>query len=876
MADKSARKRVYLIDAMSYVFRAYHAPTPMRFASPQGVPTNAVFLFNNMLRKLLREHAPDYVAVVFESLGPTVRDELFKEYKAQRAPTPDDLKQQIPYIRRLCEALRIPMLEYEGYEADDVIATLAKQAAAEGLEAVIVTSDKDMLQLVRTSDGAPIRVFSPTKERFFDEAGVVEYFGVPPEKVVELVALLGDTIDNIPGAKGIGEKGARELITRYGTAEEAMAHADEVKHKKYREALQQQQDQIRMSKQLATLHDGLPVPLDLEKLARQEPDAERMVALYTELGFTSLLKEQLAVAPVSATQTLYEEFKSPDELRKFLDEAGAQPLAVWCEVSGVPPLDVRLEALAFSTRPGEGWLAPLAGDRQAWLEAARGFLEDAGRPKAMHDSKRALHALAVEGIELRGAEHDTELYSYLLMPATAKHDLEDVAARRLSRPLSGAVAEKADFIARVAEPLRKEVEGQELVLVYEAIERPLVPVLAAMERAGVRLDPAALEELSRYCEKEIEGLTARIYALAGTEFNLNSPKQLSEILFEKLQLPLPKRRGKGKVASTAADVLEDLAGAHELPAKVLEYRELSKLKSTYIDVLPTKLHPRTGRLHTSFHQTGTATGRLSSSDPNLQNIPIRTELGNKIRAAFVAEPGWALVAADYSQIELRVLAHLSEDPVLVDAFRRNEDIHARTAQEVLGVPPLAQTGEERRVAKMINFGIIYGLTAYGLATRLGIEPAEAQKYIDAYFQRYAGVKKFREELLKEVRRTGQTRTLFGRVRPIPEIHAQNFNQRGLAERAALNSPLQGTAADIIKLAMIRLATRLKEEGLRARMILQVHDDLLLEAPEEETGRAQEMMKETMERLKLPDGKEVPLKVPLRVEVGSGANWAAVK
>ncbi|MGH9779682.1 MAG: 5'-3' exonuclease H3TH domain-containing protein, partial [Candidatus Acidiferrales bacterium] len=495
MADKKGgqdqRKRVYLIDAMSYVFRAYHAPTPMRFASPQGVPTNAVFLFNNMLRKLLREHAPDYVGVVFESLGPTVRDELFKEYKAQRAPTPDDLKQQIPYIRRLCEAMRIPMLEYEGYEADDVIATLAKRAAAEGLEAVIVTSDKDMLQLVRTQDGAPIRVFSPTKERFFDEAGVVEYFGVPPEKVVELVALLGDTIDNIPGAKGIGEKGARELISRYGTAEEAMAHAEEVKHKKYREALQQQQEQIRMSKQLATLHDGLPVPLDLEKLALQEPDAQQLVALYTELGFTSLLKEQLAVAPVSATETQYNEFKSPEELRKFLDEAGEQPLAVWFEVSGVPPLDVRLEALAFSTRPGEGWLASLVGDRQSWLEAARGFLEDAARPKAMHDSKRALHALEAEGIELRGAEHDTELYSYLLMPATAKHDLEDVAARRLSRPLSGAVAEKADFIARVAEPLRREVEGQELVLVYEAIERPLVPVLAAMERAGVRLDPAA-------------------------------------------------------------------------------------------------------------------------------------------------------------------------------------------------------------------------------------------------------------------------------------------------------------------------------------------------------------------------------------------------
>ncbi len=880
--SERARKRLYLIDAMSYIFRAYHAPTPLRFSSPQGVPTNAVFLFNNMLGKLLREHAPDFVAVVFESLGPTVRDELFKEYKAQRAPTPDDLKQQIPYIRRLCEALRLPMLQYEGYEADDVIATLARRAAEAGIEAVIVTSDKDMLQLVRTQNGPPIRVFSPTKEKFFDEGAVEEYFGVPPERVVELVALLGDAIDNIPGAKGIGEKGARELITQYGSAEEAMAHAAEVKHKRYREALQQQPEQIRMSKQLATLHDALPVPLDLDRLARREPDSEKLVGLYTELGFTSLLKEQLAAAPGPAVETRYEEFKTPEELRKFLDEARG-PVAVWCETSGQAPLDLELTALGFSTKAGEGWLAPipswqasLSTDRKAWLEAARGFFEDAGRAKTLHDSKTALHALEREGVDLRGVEHETSLYSYLLMPTTPKHALEDVAARQLNRPLSGAVAEKADFIARLAEPLRREIEAQELVQVYELIERPLVPVLAAMERAGVRVDPQGLVELSSYCEKEIERLTARIYEMAGAEFNLNSPRQLAQILFEKLQLPMPRKRGRGKVMSTAADVLEELAAAHELPARVLEYRELSKLKSTYIDALPAAIHPRTGRLHTNFNQTGTATGRLSSSDPNLQNIPIRTELGNKIREAFVAEPGCRLLAADYSQIELRVLGHLSEDAVLLDAFRRGEDIHARTAQEVLGVPPLAQTGEERRVAKMINFGIIYGLTGYGLGTRLGIEPKEAQSYIDAYFKRYAGVKKFREKLLEAVRRTGQTRTLFGRLRPIPEIQSQNTVQRNLGERIALNSPLQGTAADIIKLAMIRLHARLREEKLRTRMILQVHDDLLFEVPEDELERAKALVREGMERVELPDGREFPLKVPLRVEMGVGTNWAGTK
>ncbi len=556
---------------------------------------------------------------------------------------------------------------------------------------------------------------------------------------------------------------------------------------------------------------------------------------------------------------------------------------MWCEASGQVPLDLELSALGFSTRAGEGWLAPipsgqasLSGDRKAWLEAARGFLEDAQRAKTLHDSKAARHALDREGIELRGVEHETSLYSYLLLPTTPKHALDDLAARQLNRPLSGAVAEKADFVARLEEPLRREIEAQELVRVYELIERPLVPVLAAMERAGVRLDPKALEELSRYCEKEIERLTARIYELAGTEFNLNSPKQLGEILFQKLQLPMPRKRGRGKVTSTAADVLEELAGAHEVPARVLEYRELSKLKSTYIDALPMAIHPRTGRLHTSFNQTGTASGRLSSSDPNLQNIPIRTELGNKIRAAFVAEAGHKLLAADYSQIELRVLAHLSEDAVLLDAFRRNEDIHARTAQEVLGVPPLAQTGEERRVAKMINFGIIYGLTGYGLGTRLGIEPKEAQSYIDAYFKRYAGVKKFREKLLEETRRTGQTRTLFGRLRPIPEIQSQNTVQRNLGERIALNSPLQGTAADIIKLALIRLHERLREEGLRTRMILQVHDDLLFEVPEDEVERARALVKEAMERIELPDGREFPFKVPLRVEMGVGANWAGTK
>jgi len=869
-----SHKRLYLIDAMSYIFRAYHAPTPQLFASPAGVPTQAVFLFTNMLRKLLREHQPDYVAVVFESKGPTVRDQLFKEYKAQRPPTPDDLKAQIPYIFRLCEGMRLAVLQHEGYEADDVIGTLARRGAAAGLEVVIVTSDKDMLQLVRTQADPPVRVFSPTKEKLFDEAAVEEYFGVPPDKVVELVALMGDAIDNIPGAKGIGEKGARELITAYGSVEAAMARAAEVKKKNYREALQTQQEQIRLSKQLAQLHTDLPVPFELDRLALSEPDSAALAALFAELGFTSLLKEHLPTATAPPADVRYRELKTPGELADYLSAHQSGPLAVWVDAQGEPPLDLTVTRLAFSAQAGEACVARLDADPAAWFAAVRSFFEDSRRPKAVHDEKATRQALAAAGLELGGVVHDTALYSYLLQPTTAKHELEDVAARRLSLPLSGSVAEKADFVGRLSALLRPELETQGLASVYEAIEQPLSAVLAAMERAGVRLDPQALAVMSTGFDEEIARLTACIYELAGTDFNLNSPKQLSEILFEKLQLPPPRKRGKTQVASTAADVLEELAGAHELPARVLEYRELAKLKSTYIDVLPAKIHPRTGRLHTEFNQTGTATGRLSSSDPNLQNIPIRTEMGNRIRAAFVADPGWALVGADYSQIELRVLAHLSEDAVLLEAFRRGEDIHARTAEEVLAVPPLMQTGEHRRLAKMINFGIIYGLTAYGLATRLGIEPREAQDYIDAYFRRYAGVAAFRERLLEETRRAGATRTLFGRLRPIPEIDSRNSNQRNFAERTALNSPLQGTAADLIKLAMIQLHERLPKAGLRARMILQVHDELVFEAPEAEVERARALVKEAMENVQLPGG--LRLKVPLVVETGAGPNWAALK
>ncbi len=872
-APSSSPPRLYLIDAMSYIFRAYHVPMAQRLTSPQGIPTQATYLFANMLRKLIREHAPDYIAAVFDWRGPTFRDALFQEYKAQRPPMPDDLSQQLPHIRRLCEGLRLPILEYEGYEADDLIGTLARQAPEEGIETVIVSSDKDMLQLVRPPAGSKpgVRVFSPTREKFFDVPQVEEYFGVPPEKVVDVVALMGDAIDNIPGAKGIGEKGARSLILQFGSVEAALENYQAVNQKNYREALRDQRDQILLSKKLATLHADVPISLDLERFRRSEPDRQALAQLFSELGFTTLVKEFLAEAPRAAAADVapsrldYRELQTPEELKSFLAQHAGRPLAMWLETEGNPPLDIRPLALALSPAPGQAVSIWLNDNRAALLAAARGFLEDAAAPKSVHDAKTAFLALATEGISLAGVLHDSLLYSYLLLPTTAKHTLADAAARHLNLLPGGAVAEKADLVGRLVAKLRPEVEAQELVRVYEQIERPLVPVLARMERDGIAVDTGALREMSAAFEDEIARLARRIWELAGVEFNLNSPKQLSEILFEKLNLPMPRKYGRGKVASTAADILEELASLHELPARVLEYRELSKLKSTYSDVLPAMIHPRTGRLHTSFNQAGTATGRLSSAEPNLQNIPIRTELGNKIRAAFVAAPGWTLLSADYSQIELRVLAHFSEDPVLLDAFTRGEDVHARTAQEVLGVPPLLQTGEHRRIAKMINFGIIYGLTAYGLGTRLGIEPAEAQKLIDAYFQRYAGVRSFRERLLSEVRQAGHTCTLFGRRRPIPEINARNTTQRNYAERTALNSPLQGTAADLMKLAMLAVDAHLRQAGLRTRMLLQVHDELLFEVPAEELAAAKELIQPALERV-------YPLRVPLAVNLSVGPNW----
>ena len=875
-------KKLFLVDAMAHVYRAFYAPM-VRMNAPSGIPTKVPFLFANILRRLIKDYQPEYLGIVFDTSKPTFRDKLFEAYKAQRPPMPDEMKVQLPYVRRLCEAMRLPILELDGYEADDVIGTMAKKGVEKKLQVLVISNDKDMMQLVspgvrilRTGSGGA------KADSIVDEQKVQEILGVPPGKVIDLMALLGDTVDNIPGAKGIGEKGATELIQKYGSVESALDHADEVTNKRYREALQQQRDQVMMSKQLATIETSVPLDLDLSNLLVRDPDPAALAVLYRELGFNSLLKELLAsgaAEPAGEAASAqgattgasgdpakdYAQFASAEEFREYLKNLPAKrSLAVWLNLETgereAEGFGTHISGIEVSSKPGEG-RAVWIDEKGEAVKALESVLRDAKRPKIVHDPK-LFQLLAAKSENI---VHATQIYSYLLRPTTAKHDFAEVVFRQFNVPLGGGAGERADYLQRIAPLLREQVDAQQLTEVYEKIDLPLAAVLAEMERAGVRVDPKALDVMSKSMEKEVRRLEKEIWKLAGSEFNVNSPTQLAEILFDKLHLQPPSRRGKGKVRSTAADILEEMADQHELPGKVIEYREIAKLKSTYVDALPKLIHPETGRLHTSFSQTGTATGRLSSSDPNLQNIPVRSELGREIRAAFVAEKGKILLSADYSQIELRIMAHFSQDPVLLQAFRHGEDIHARTAQEVFGVGPLAQTAEHRRAAKAINFGIIYGLSAFGLAQQLGIEQKEAAQFINAYFTRYRGVKQYLDNVLVETRKTSFAKTLFGRIRPIPEINAPQMQLRNFAERTALNSPLQGTAADLIKLAMIAIDERLRKQKLAARMILQVHDELLFEAPAKEREPLEALVKEEMEGVH-------KLAVPLVVEIGVGPNW----
>ncbi|HYA16565.1 MAG TPA: DNA polymerase I [Bryobacteraceae bacterium] len=845
-----SRPRLFLIDSYGFIFRAFHARARMQappMRTTTGIPTEAVLIFYNMLRKLQKTYEPQYLAAIFESLGKTHRDELFEEYKANRAETPDDLKTQIPYVERILNGMRIPVVQYARYEADDVIGTLSKRAVEAGCDVVIVSSDKDMLQLVNEH----VSMLNPAKDdAWYDPPKVKEFMGVEPHQVADLLALKGDAVDNIPGAPGIGDKGAKDIIEQFGSVKAALDGAGQVTKRTYRESLQNNRERIELSLQLATIHCDVPVPFELDSFHVQEPDVETLKGVFRELEFYSHLKE---LGPTEDARQ--KDFRPLENVEAFL---GAVPAAIpLCFALSLDGTDIGLAYRAAEARS-------LAVSRVGELKAC---LEDAGRLKATADLKSLHLDLLKRGIEPAGFRDDVSLYSFLLDADPGGCSLEAMVERRLDLRVGPRADERASFIYELNEKLRPEVERRGLMQLYRDIELPLAGVLARMEDTGIRIDPQELARLSSLMETSIASLTAEIHAMAGREFNIASPQQVGKVLFEEMGLPAPVKYGKGKTISTAADVLESLAPEYPIAQKILDYRQLTKLKGTYVDALPELIDPATGRLHTSFNQAGAATGRLSSSNPNLQNIPIRTELGREIRAAFIPREGWTLVVADYSQIELRLLAHMSGDPVLVDAFRRGEDVHTRTAAEVMGVPPMLVTKEARNSAKAVNFGIVYGISSFGLAANLGISRKEADAYIKAYFERYAGVKKFIDETIAKTRETGIARTLFGRERPIPDMNSRNPAARGFAERTAVNSPIQGTAADLIKLAMVRIDKALA--GFRTRLLLQVHDELVLEAPGDELEQVKETVKREMEGV-------CRLDVPLLVDVGTGANWRDAK
>jgi len=885
---------VFLLDTMAFIFRAYHAMQRSRPMSTRGgLPTAAIYVFVNMIKKLRQDFSPLYFAAVFDvsgevfrdgrakTMGPlrkwdaktqSFQDVSYEGYKANRAAMPEDLGRQIPYIRRALEALRIPILEAVGFEADDVIGTLAREAAECGHEVFIVSGDKDMMQLVTPH----VKILNPQKDNLIlDPEKVKETLGVPPEKVVDVMALRGDAVDNIPGAPGIGDKGSVDLIVEFGSVEAVLDRTAEVKRKSYRESLEQNRAAVLLSKELVTIDCHVPLELDLSAMETQAPDLEACRELFTELEFASMLKELAPAEDGPSVEII--DWPTWEQTAAFYMAARANGFALALDAASpaqqedadeAPPMLSLLDVAEAADRQAVVCRVGVCAEAGTALRLAltpelQALLEDAAEPKYLHDWKLALHVLGSHGVRLQGPVEDTMLLSYALNPTHTTQTLADVAARH-GQPAPSSLPAAAASIHALVPALKAEAEKAAVERVYREIDLPLAPVLFRMEAAGVRIDKNALDKLSQRFSVELERVGERIFELAGQRFNINSPKQLGVVLFTHLGLPAPVVRGKGKAISTAQDVLEGLAEKHDVPKLVLEYRHLSKLKSNYIDALPL-LADSESRVHTTFQAAATATGRLSSVNPNLQNIPIRTELGREIRAAFTSSPGTQLLSADYSQIELRLLAHFSGDPLLMRAYAENIDIHTLTASEVFGVAIETMDKETRARAKAVNFGIVYGISAFGLAAQLGIPQAEAKSYIERYFARYEGVKAFIEKTLEQTRRDGAVRTLFGRVRPIPDIESRNPNQRGFAERTAVNTPLQGTAADMIKLAMIVIDHELTERNLKTRMVLQVHDELLFEVPLEEKAEVEKLVREAMEGV-------VKLNVPLVADVAFGENW----
>jgi DNA polymerase-1 len=885
-------KTVYLVDGSGQFHRAFHAIRGL--ATSKGLPTNATYGFTTMLRKLIEDERPEYVAVLFDPPGRTFRHEQYGEYKANRPKMDDDLAVQLPYIRRVCEALRMPVVEVPGYEADDTIATLARQAVEQGLEVVVVSADKDLLQLVQGG----VLVLNPGREGSgstrFDRKAVEEKWGVPPERIVDVLALVGDAVDNVPGVPGIGDKGARDLVREFGSVEEVLAHAGEVKRAAYREGLKGHRDEALLSKQLVTLRTDAPVSLDLEAFRRQEPDRRAAHALFKELEFQALAREYAPEATEAAAAE-HRLLTSGEEVAAVAAEARkAGHVALGVVVTSPQAMRADVLGIGLSWAPGRSAYVPLghstidlpqAPGPKAALDALRPLLEDGKVRKASAHAKRDLVVLGRLGVGARGLAFDALIASYLLDPGRRAYALEDLAMEHLGErrapgtdgvaardsgaiPTGEAAGREAELVLRLDRPMTERLESEGLAVVYGEMEMPLVEVLADLERAGVKLDTSLLAAMSRDMEAQLQVLTNDIHRLAKGEFNINSPPQLREVLFDRLGLQAGKKTAKTRAASTAEDVLEELALVHELPRKILEYRSVQKLKGTYVDALPELVNPETGRVHATFNQTVAATGRLSATDPNLQNIPIRTAEGRRIREAFVAEPGHLLLSADYSQIELRVLAHLSGDPTLIDTFRRGEDVHDRTSREIFGPLSPIPRDEQRRISKMVNYALLYGKTAFSLARDIGVSRKEAESFIEAYFARYPKVRGFIDDTIARARETGHVRTLLGRLRRLPDLRAKNFPVRMEAERQAMNTPVQGSAADLIKRAMIDLHRELAARKLGSRLILQIHDELLLEVPEAEADEARALVKDVMEGA-------LALDVPLVADARLGRSWAEV-
>ena len=891
-------KPVILIDGSSYLYRAYHVPALQRLSDSKGNPTGAVHGILNMTNKLLVDYDPEKIAVVFDAPGKTFRDDLYADYKANRPPMPDELRAQIEPALAAIEALGVKVVRIPGVEADDVIGTLAAAARRQGLSTVISTTDKDMTQLV----DAQVLVLNTMDDKRLDNDGVVEKFGVRPDQIIDYLTLIGDSSDNIPGVPGVGPKTAQKWLADYGDLDGLVAKADEIKGKAG-ESLRETLPKLPLYKELVTIDCDVELPFGLDDIVRRPVDGEALRAVLEPLDMFGTLRRIVGEArmegPGEAAPTDYEIVLTTERLEHWLAEIDKAELTAFdTETTSLAYMDAELVGLSLACEPNKAAYIPVAHryigvpdqlDRKLVLAKLRPWLEDESKKKVGHHLKYDAHILENYDIALAGIEHDTMLESYVLNSTATRHDMDSVAAKYLGVttikyedvtgkgakqigfaevPLDRAgpyAAEDADVTLRMHRKLWPELEAvADVCRVYTDIERPLIHVLLRMEHTGVLVDKAMLERQSGELAESLVKIQEKAYKAAGGEFNLDSPKQLQEILFERLGLPVTEKTPKGQ-PSTAENVLTELADEYELPALILEYRATAKLKSTYTDKLPLEINARTGRIHTSYHQAVAATGRLSSTDPNLQNIPIRKAEGRRIRQAFIAPPGSCLIAADYSQIELRIMAHLSRDEGLIAAFRKDLDIHRATAAEVFGVAPGKVDDEQRRSAKAINFGLIYGMSAFGLAKQLGIERGEAQAYVDLYFERYPGVKAYMDSTRALAREQGFVSTVFGRRLHLPDINAKNVQRRQYAERSAINAPMQGTAADIIKRAMIAAQQEIEAGKLPGRLIMQVHDELVLEVAKSEAKTAQARLVDIMQ-------SAAELSVPLKVDAKSGANW----